>query len=193
MNNSQIIIVSGLPRSGTSLMMQILHSGGIPILCDNEVLPDESNPRGYFEYSPVKNSFKDISWIPQAHGKAVKVITQLIPCIKTDVKIKIIFMERELKEVIQSQHKMILQKNNKTSQSNLFDQKLIDTYTAQISKVEDWIQEKSQIEYIKIKYNQLINNPKYSIEQINTFLSIELNMNKIIEVIDPNLYRNKLI
>ena len=105
--SDEIIVVSGLPRSGTSLMMQLLAAGGIPIVTDNIRAADADNPRGYCEFERVKTIKTDASWLPEIHGKAVKMVSQLLYDLPTTERYKIIFMERDLDEVLASQEKML--------------------------------------------------------------------------------------
>ena len=102
-----ITIVSGLPRSGTSLMMQMLESGGLPVLCDGERQADTDNPKGYFEWERIKQLPKDPSLIAEAEGKVVKVISQLILSLPAGHDYRVVFMQRPLPEVLKSQDKML--------------------------------------------------------------------------------------
>ncbi len=104
-----ITVVSGLPRSGTSLMMQMLVAGGLPALTDAVRSPDESNPRGYFEFEPVKRLRTDASWLEQARGRAVKIIHLLLRELPTDGRFqyRVLFLRRPLEEVIASQSAML--------------------------------------------------------------------------------------
>src|SRR5437660_12828449 len=105
--DSEIIIVSGLPRSGTSLMMQMLENGGVPVVTDHIRTADTDNPRGYYEFEQVKKIKQDASWLPATRGKAVKMVSQLLYDLPTSERYKIIFMERDLDEVLASQEKML--------------------------------------------------------------------------------------
>src|SRR4051812_40403893 len=107
MSDDFITIVSGLPRSGTSLMMQMLGAGGMQLLTDGQRAPDEHNSRGYFEHEAVKHSRKDLSWLNQANGKAVKVVHLLLAPLPLDRSYRVIFMLRDLQEVITSQRVML--------------------------------------------------------------------------------------
>src|SRR5215831_7771246 len=105
--DSEIMIVSGLPRSGTSLMMQMLDKGGLPVVTDNIRAADTDNPRGYYEYEQVKKIKEDASWLPATRGKAFKMVSQLLYDLPASETYRIIFMERDLEEVLQSQEKML--------------------------------------------------------------------------------------
>src|SRR3990167_393038 len=98
-----IVIVSGLPRSGTSLMMQMLRAGGMSLLIDDQRPADADNPHGYWEYEPVKRLQHDNSWLPQAEGKAVKVVSALLQYLPPRHTYKIIVMHRPMQEVLASQ------------------------------------------------------------------------------------------
>src|ERR1700674_2159926 len=104
-----IIVVSGLPRSGTSMMMNMLDSGGVPVLTDGIRSSDDSNPRGYFEYEPVKELGKDggRSWVLLARGKAVKIISFLLTWLPETCDYRVVFMQRDLDEIIASQNEML--------------------------------------------------------------------------------------
>ena len=106
-NGSAVVVVSGLPRSGTSLMMQMLEAGGVPILTDGERACDADNPKGYYEYEPVKALQNgDSDWLDKAEGKAVKVISFLLRHLPQKHRYRVVFMNRNLDEVLASQEKM---------------------------------------------------------------------------------------
>src|SRR5436853_6777630 len=113
--NTEIVVVSGLPRSGTSLMMQLLDAGGIPIVTDNVRAPDTDNPRGYCEFERVKSLKRDASWLPGIRGKAVKMVSQLLYDLPANEKYKVIFMECDLHEVVASQEKMLIRLGRPTA------------------------------------------------------------------------------
>src|SRR5947208_15012411 len=105
-----ITIVTGLPRSGTSVMMQMLSAGGLPPLTDGLRQPDEDNPRGYFEFEPVKQIRRDTAWLQLAVGKAVKMVHLLLPELPLDQnhRYRVIMMRRDLSDVLASQNKMLM-------------------------------------------------------------------------------------
>src|SRR5215510_8114285 len=105
--DSDIIVVSGLPRSGTSLMMQMLDSGGVEVVTDNIRAADTDNPRGYHEFEKVKRIKHDASWLPGTRGKVFKMISQLLYDLPPGENYRIIFMDRDLDEVLRSQEKML--------------------------------------------------------------------------------------
>ncbi len=186
-----IVVVSGLPRSGTSMMMQMLEAGGIPVLTDQVRKPDNDNPRGYYEYDQIKKIATDKEWIENAHGKAIKIITQLIPHLKKDEYYRIVFMERPLKSVIASQNKMLARLDKKGAQ--LSSQRLEKTYIKQNERVCKILSEhQDNIHVLSINYTNALKYPDKTAEQINHFLGGGLNVNAMAEIIDSKL-QNQLV
>src|SRR5690606_14142607 len=138
----QIVIVSGLPRSGTSLMMQMLYKGGVEVLIDSKRAADDSNPKGYFEYEPVMSIHKDNSWMHQAKDKSVKIVAPLLRHIDPQYRYKIIFMKRNLDEVIKSQRKMT-GKNTDTLPVSLYN-----SYAKQLEAIESWKEKEPGVELV---------------------------------------------
>ncbi len=182
----QIIVVSGLPRSGTSLMMQMLDKGGIDILTDKKRKADESNPKGYYEYEPVMSLHKDNSWLDKSKDKAVKIVAPLLKQMDFQFRYKIIFMIRDLDEVIKSQQKMI------GRDPDIFPVKLYNAYVEQLKFIEKWKEKEPGVELIYIDYKDVLNKPQEAINKIETFLGVPLKKEEMAKCIDKSLYRNKL-
>lgn len=185
----EIVIVSGLPRSGTSMMMQILDHGGYDVLTDKIREPDANNPKGYYEYEPVKSLIVDKSWLPAAQGKAVKIIAQLLPFLPSNYDYKIIFMRRAMSEVLKSQQIML--GKVKDVKLKAFPMGLNDTFQKQLVKVETWIDSQPNVEMLSVDYSNVIANPAVEISNVISFLSKSGNKEKMIKVVDRSLYRNK--
>lgn len=186
-----ITIVSGLPRSGTSMMMQMLEAGGLEIYSDKERLADESNPKGYYEHEAVKSLAKNKKWLPQASGKSVKVIAQLLAYLPLDYQYKVIFMEREIIEVIQSQQKM-LNRNGKNVQEDTLPLHLLDSYQKTINKVKAWAAKCPNVEIHFVNYKHVVENPFLAAININDFLDGNLIPEKMTQAVDQDLYREKV-
>ncbi len=184
-----VIIVSGLPRSGTSMMMQMLSAGGVEILTDKKRNADESNPKGYFEYEQVKTLEHNNKWLKFARGKAVKVISHLLFHLPPKYNYKIILMIRDLKEVINSQNKMLLKDGKHTT--SLQSSKLETLFIQNLIKVESWNSNNYNVEIIKVDYHDVINNAQTTAKEVSTFLSLPLNEEKMTNVVDKKLYRSK--
>ena len=184
-----VTIVSGLPRSGTSLMMQMLQAGGMPLLTDGERAPDEHNPRGYLEHERVKHSHTDLSWLEQAGGRAVKVVHLLLLHMPTDRNFRVIFMQRNLAEVIASQ-RVMLKKQGRTG-ATLGDDTLADVFRRQIDMVRQWLAEQPNFLVLYVNHRDVMNHPAVIAGQINLFLGGKLLTAKMTEAVNPALYRQR--
>ncbi len=189
MIRSYVTIVTGLPRSGTSMMMRMLKYGGMEILTDERRPPDDDNPEGYFEYEPVKQTATDPSWVLAAQGKAVKVIYRYIPALPPDFEYRIIFMHRKIQEIISSQKKMLARRGE--IGANVSDDQMAFAFMQKIKDIEKWIQKQPHMHVLKISYNTLIKNPKRFLRPLNSFLGNQLNIDKMTTVVDDKLYRNR--
>ena len=187
----EIFIVSGLPRSGTSMMMQMLKEGGLPIFTDDQRKPDESNPKGYYEHEAVKRLMSDQRWLYDAKNKAVKVISHLLFHLPARFHYKIVFMERDLNEVLGSQHKMLHREGK--LKSDTVSYKLIKNYQQNLEKVKQWVPQQANIECLFVKYADVIENPGQESRRIKNFLQVELNIEAMEAIVDKSLYREKSI
>ncbi|MBY9007851.1 MAG: sulfotransferase domain-containing protein [Candidatus Lokiarchaeota archaeon] len=183
----ELIIVSGIPRSGTSLIMQMLRAGGMDILSDHKRKADKNNPKGYLELQAVKNLFKDNSCLVKQTGKVVKVISHLLIYIPKNQLYKIIFINRNINEIIKSQQKM-LRENTKN-----YSKTLKKAFKKELSNVKLWINNQPNIELLNLNFKDIIKNPEKEINNIIKFLNISLNREKMINIIEPSLYRNEIM
>jgi hypothetical protein len=184
-----ITIVSGLPRSGTSLMMQMLAAGGVPILSDGERVADTDNPRGYCEWERIKRLPQEPSCIDEAEGKAVKVISQLLFAVPIGRTYRIIFMERPLPEVVASQAEMIRRRG--TSGAAIPEAALIAGLRAHLNQVNAWLAQRSEILVRRQPYHDVLRDPASASQSIRTFLDRELDIAAMTKQVDPSLYRNR--
>ena len=183
---NQITIVSGLPRSGTSLMMQMLDYGGMDCLVDGKREADESNPKGYYEYEPVMSIYKDNSWMNKAQNKTVKIVAPLLNKIDEQYRYKIIFMTRDLNEILKSQQKMI------GKIEDVFPVKLYNKFQKLLSNIEVWKKKEPGVELIYLDYKDVLDNPESTVKSIERFLGVPLNRLEMINCIDKKLYRTKV-
>ncbi len=186
----EITVVSGLPRSGTSMMMQMLEAGGLEIFTDKERTADESNPKGYYEHGAVKNLAKNKKWLPQANGKAVKVIAQLLPHLPMNFRYQIIFMERNLLEVMQSQQQM-LSRNGKKTKADTLPLALMKKYEATMEKTKKWAEKQPNVDIHFVKYADAVDNAFMEAMKVNDFLGGHLQPELMAEQIDGKLYRER--
>ncbi|VAW62979.1 type I phosphodiesterase/nucleotide pyrophosphatase [hydrothermal vent metagenome] len=181
-----IVVVSGLPRSGTSMMMQMLEAGGIPILTDSARKADSDNLRGYYEYEPIKKMASSSCWLEPSRGKAVKIIAQLLPHLRQGEHYRVIFMQRPLKSVIASQGKMLSRLNR--NGGRLSEKRLAETYLKQIDSVRKTLSRyPEQIHILSINYSEALNNPKKTAEKINRFLGGNLNEQAMTTAVEQSL------
>lgn len=184
-----LTIVSGLPRSGTSLLMQMINAGGIPALTDNERRPDEDNPRGYYEYEPVKKTKEDPSWVPGGAGKVVKMVHLLLRDLPDGHRYRVVFARRHLDEVVKSQNVMLERHGKDTG--GLPEDRMKQIYLAQIAEVQQHMNDRpDSFSFIEVMYNELLEAPDANIERISSFLD-GLDTAEMKRAIDPGLYRNR--
>ncbi len=189
-NKDHIIIVSGLPRSGTSMMMKMLDAGGLPILTDNLREADANNPKGYYEFERVKELPNgDYGWIPAAGGKVVKIVTGLIMNLPSDARYKVIFMQRAMKEVLSSQKKMLGRLGKEDDKVE--DEKMKKIYQEHLKQVNAWIAKQPNIEVLYVNYNTMLGNPHESLQKVNEFLGGRMDVNVMADVVDKELYRER--
>jgi hypothetical protein len=184
---SAITVVSGLPRSGTSLMMQMLSAGGSIVLTDDHRAPNEDNPRGYFEFEPVKNLIQDVSWLPLARGKCVKIISQLLVELPATETYRIVIMQRDVNEVLASQEAMIARRGGRAYSSAA----LSDAFIVHLNKLKLWLAEQDNISTLYVDYASTIAAPLAAAEQVNKFLGGHLNGLAMAAQVDPMLYRHR--
>lgn len=187
--NGYLTIVSGLPRSGTSMMMQMLEAGGIPVITDNIRQADEDNPRGYYEYEPVKQLSRDTSWLATAGGKAAKLVYLLLYDLPNDHNYRVIFMERILEEVIASQEAM-LDRQGRTAGS-LPGTELMAIFRRHLREINDWLERQANFAVLRVSYNDVVSDPTNVIQKIDRFLDGGLDTTAMRNVLDTSLYRQR--
>jgi hypothetical protein len=184
-----ITIVSGLPRSGTSLMMQMLVAGGTSALSDGQRQPDSDNPRGYLEWERIKQLPNDPNCIAEAEGKVVKVISRLLLALPAGHEYRVIFMQREMSEVMASQDQMLRHRGsyreaaNSTAISAAFEKHLHEVYA--------WLDGKSYVKTLHVPYHDVLSKPEEIARQIKDFLKLDLDVDAMAQQVDASLYRNR--
>ena len=185
-----VYVVSGLPRSGTSMMMQMLVAGGLQVISDNFRTADDDNLQGYFEFERIKQlKDGDSAWVEQACGKVLKVISALLEHLPDQYHYKIIFMERDLLEVLASQRKMLERRGKPANADD--DAMFVNLYTKHLMKVKYWLSEKRNIDVVYISYNDLLRNPKKYAEDIARFIDVPLNAQEMARVPEERFYRQR--
>ena len=184
-----ITVVSGLPRSGTSLMMQVLDAGGLPPLTDAARTADEDHPRGYYEFEAVKRTKQDPTWLADAGGKAVKMVHLLLPDLPAGYTYRVVLMQRDLAEVLASQRKMLDRHGRRGAA--MPDEQLAGLFRGQLARVKSWLAAQPNCTVLEVSYNDLVANPSAGAHAINSFLGGTLDETKMAAAIDPSLYRNR--
>jgi LPS sulfotransferase NodH len=184
-----ITIVSGLPRSGTSLMMQMLAAGGMPILSDGERPPDTDNPRGYLEWERIKQLPKDPACIAQAEGKAVKVISLLLLSLPEGHEYRVIFMQRPLAEVLASQKVMLHHRG--TAKPGTDASVVAAAFEKNLRAVNAWLDSKTYVKTLRVSYHDVLRDPQDAAKKVSEFLGIGLDVEAMTRQVDATLYRNR--
>lgn len=189
-DRATITVVSGLPRSGTSMMMDMLRYGGTHLLVDDERIPDDSNPRGYFEYQPIKRlKDGDLAWLPEARGKAVKIISALLEYLPEDYRYDVIFIQRALDEVLASQTRM-LQRDGKP-QGDVSDDEMRTIMEKHLHRVRTWLDAQPNMRVLYIHYADILSDPLPACTRLSEFLGGNLDVNRMAAVVDPSLYHER--
>lgn len=185
-----ITIVSGLPRSGTSLMMQMLEVGGLAVLSDGERKADTDNPKGYYEWERIKQLPKDPSLIAEAEGKVVKVISQLILSLPPGHDYRVVFMQRPLPEVLKSQEKMLRRRGNTESAADT--SAIEEAFQRHLIEVNQWLAGNANIQVTRVHYHRVLREPKAVAEEVAAFLQLPLDIDAMVRQVDGTLYRNRM-
>lgn len=190
MHSNTVIVVSGVLRSGTSLLMQMLEKGGISPLTDNKPPPNEHNPNGYYGHQGIRNLNKNQDILKEAVGKSIKVFAGLLPSLPKNYTYKVIFIERNLDEVWDSRQK-ILKANGKKIKEGFFSTQNRENFKRNIEKAKAWVNQNPETDILYISHIELINNPLEQATRINEFLGNTLDASLMAEAVDPSLYRSK--
>lgn len=187
-----IIVVSGLPRSGTSMAMRMLEAGGLPTVTDGVRAADDSNPHGYYEHERVLDLDKggDTTWLAEARGRAVKVVSALLPYLPERYAYKVIFMRRDLREVIASQHTM-LAKRGRPDAPREDDGGLAADYEAHLTKIRNLLARRDSFEVLDVDYQEVVRAPLDQACRIAAFLGGSLDVDRMAAAVDPALHRNR--
>lgn len=188
-NTQFLTIVSGLPRSGTSLMMQMIAAGGIEPVTDNEREADVDNPRGYLEFERVKQIKTDQSWLSDSMGKSVKMIHALLEPLPDTHDYRVVFMRRHLDEILASQTKM-LERQGKSG-ANLPPEVLKKVFQDQLDKTLAMLGSRPNFQVHEVWYHDVVADPQTHAEAIDSFLGGGMDIKAMVSAVDPELYRNK--
>jgi hypothetical protein len=184
-----IIVVSGLPRSGTSMLMGMLESGGLPILTDHHRPPDQDNPKGYYEFERVKKLERDKEWVADAVGKGIKVVSALLKHLPPSHSYKVIFMLRNTQEVVASQKQMLVRRGE---QKRLTDGDMSTLLENHLAEISNWLRKQPNFDLLYLKYHDVLRDPIRFCGIINAFLGSDFDEAEMVRAVDKTLYRQRI-
>lgn len=183
-----LTIVSGLPRSGTSMMMRMLELGGLPVLTDQQRAADDDNPNGYYEFEAVKQTAEDPSWLTGSEGSAVKMVYRLLYDLPANRQYRVLFMRRKLDEILASQQVML---NRHGVKDEVSEAQMSKLFRSEIDSFYKWLEKQSHIDLIDVDYNRMLSDPRGELSRINDFLGGTLDLERMVGGVDASLYRNR--
>ena len=186
-----VVVVSGLPRSGTSMLMGMIAAGGLEPLADGVRAADEDNPRGYYELERVKalETGADLAWLDDARGKCVKVISFLLPHLPSSHHYKIVFVRRDLREVLASQRQMLERRGESGGEAS--DAEMARMFTAHLARTERQLAARSNCEALYVDHRATLDTRREVAARVSRFLDNHLDVDKMTEVVDRRLYRHR--
>lgn len=186
-----LIVVSGLPRSGTSMVMQMLEVGGLEIVTDDVRKADDDNPRGYYELERVKELDKggDKSWLQGYKGKAVKVISYLLKDLPLYLNYRVVFILRNIDEVLASQRKMLIHRREDHDAAG--EAKMKANFENHLRRVRYFLKNTPNFEAVYINHRDILNSPEEQVKRMNKFVGNNLDEQAMANTVDPGLYRNR--
>ena len=186
-----VVLVSGLPRSGTSMLMQMLEKGGMPIVTDKIRTPDEDNPKGYHEFERIKELDKtsDKSWLKSYRGQVIKTISFLLQDLPLDLNYQVLFMRRNIEEVLRSQNKML--ERNGAPGAMVSDEKMRQNYEFHLKKVYYRLDRTPNFQVLYLDYPAIVEDPLREARRINAFLGGRLDVEAMASAVNSGLYRNR--
>lgn len=171
------------------MMMRMLDRGGIDVLTDNLREPDSDNPRGYYEYERVKQIEHDASWLKDAQGKAVKIISQLLWHLPSSYAYKVVFMRRRMDEILASQRRMLIRRGENADA--IADEEMAALFRRHLTRVESWLDDQPNVDVVYVSYNRVLDHPEPAARRIDAFLDKDLDVDAMVRVVDKRLYRQR--
>ena len=182
-----VVVVSGVPRSGTSLLMQMLAAGGLPVLSDEARGPDENNPRGYFEFEPVKALPNGADWLPRATGSAVKVIYTLVRSLPEICDYRVVLIRRDLAQVVASQEAMLA---GRVPPGPAAD-RLAEIYARQLAELEHWLDARPAFAVLVLDYDRVLADPLAAASALDAFVGAGLDTGAMADAVEPGLRHHR--
>ncbi|MBM3280009.1 MAG: sulfotransferase domain-containing protein [Candidatus Handelsmanbacteria bacterium] len=189
MGMDEIALVSGLPRSGTSMMMKMLEAGGLEPLTDGQREADEDNLGGYYEFEAVKKVAQDPGWLEQARGRVVKVISRLLYDLPEGYSYRVVFMLRDLGEVLASQERMLQRRGR--AEGGVADADLKRIFQRHLDEVAQWLKGRPNFSVLYLNYEEILAGPRPQAARVVQFLGNNLDTARMAAVVDQRLYRQR--
>jgi hypothetical protein len=185
-----IVVVSGLPRSGTSMVMKMLQAGGLPVLTDGLRTADEDNPKGYYEVERVKDLGRgaDKGWLSDARGKGLKVISYLLKSLPSHYNYRVVFIRRDLEEVLASQRKMLARRGEAEETA---PERMRALFEDDLWRATYQLRRRPEFEALELQYSAVLARPLEEARRVAAFLGGGLDPEAMAAVVDPQLYRNR--
>ena len=181
-----ITVVSGLPRSGTSMMMKMLEAGGLPPVTDELRAADEDNPKGYYEFERVKQMDQgDTGWVIDARGKVIKVISALLKHLPAGEQYRVVFVRRNMPEILASQRKMLIRRGEDPDKMD--DAQMAMLFEKHLTQIDEWLRAQSNFRVLYVHYSEVLADPQPQIAKINDFLGGTLDATAMAKMVDPDL------
>lgn len=187
-----LIVVTGLPRSGTSMLMQMLAAGGLPVLADGLRAADEDNPRGYLEFTPVKKLLRDSKWLVEARGKVVKIVAPLLAALPPGLSCRVILCERNLEEVLDSQERMLRRRDPAAGSAAHERRRMLKAeYARTLDRVKAMLAQRAGTQLLVVRHAEAVSDAAATAERVNAFLGGGLDVAGMAAAVDPALHRNR--
>jgi hypothetical protein len=171
-------------------MMKMLEAGGLPVMQDGIREADKDNPKGYYEFERVKQMDKgDTAWMVEAQGKVVKIISALLKHMPPEYEYRVIFMRRHMEEILASQRKMLVHRGEQAEKMD--DEKMAELFEKHMAQVFAWLDQQPNVRYMQMHYSDLLSDPVIQVRKVNEFLDNRLDAQKMSQMVDANLYRNR--
>lgn len=181
----ELVVVTGLPRSGTSMVMQMLRAAGVPPFTDGERSADADNPRGYLEAERVKRLAYDASWLPEADGHALKVVAPLLPHLPSGPTYRAVLIERDLEEVLRSQEAML----ERAGQTAAARASLEAAYGRYLEAAHAWLERHAST--LVLTYRAVVTAPLEAARALHAHLGLEVDPAATAAAVDPSLHRQR--
>lgn len=185
-------IVSGLPRSGTSMVMQMLAAAGLPILTDGPREADEDNPRGYYEFEQVKSLHEDITWLKNSLGRVVKIVAPVLRYLPTNIPCRIVLIERNLDEILTSQFKMIERRGEALADTPERLKRMKQEYFRLMLSLRSQLRERNDTPILYLRHDAVVVRPLEAAERLNRFFGGSLDLTAMAAEVQPKLHRNQV-